>query len=131
LVTNSIAATPFLHSAGSVTAPPSLHFIGRRIDRRAAIISAGQQIPSPRCNLFIVPANLIARCNLFSGLANLIAAPLSFLWAGESHRRATIVSAGQRIPSPRRNHFSGPANPIARRILFSGPANLIPAPQSF
>jgi hypothetical protein len=41
LAATSIAATPFLHLAGSVTAPPSLHLFGRRIDRRATIFSAG------------------------------------------------------------------------------------------
>jgi hypothetical protein len=77
---------------------------------------------------------------------NPIAVPQSFHRAGESHRRATIFSAGRRIPSPRNNHFSGPVNPIAvphsfqlaseshcHATIFSagrqirGPANLIVA----
>jgi hypothetical protein len=102
---DSIAATPFLHSAGSVTAPPSLHLFGRRIDCRATIFSAGRPIPSPRHHLV-------------SGPANPIAAPQSFHRAGEFHRRAAIFSVGRRIPSSRHNLFS--------RLAFS-----IVAPQSF
>jgi len=49
---------------------------------------------------------------------NPIAAPQSFHQADKFHRRAAIISSGQRIPSPSRN-------------LFSRPANSIVAPQSF
>jgi len=129
---DSIAATPFLHSAGSVTAPPSLHLFGRRIDRRATTFSAGRPISSRRHNLFSGPANLIAvpqslqwagesiaMPQLFhSGPVNHIAAPQSFQRAGESHRRAAIFSAGRRITSPRRKHFSRTANPIAAPHSF-------------
>ena len=140
---DSIAATPFLHSAGSVTTPPSLHFLSRCIDRRTTIVSAGRPISS------------LCR-NHFSGPANPIDAPQSFQRAGESHRCAAIISAGQQNPSPVCNHFSGTANLIAQsfqgagkshrrtaiislgwripspsRNLFSRPAHSIVAPQSF
>jgi hypothetical protein len=102
---DSIAATLFLHSAGSVTAPTFLHLFGRCIDCRATIFSAGRPISSPRHNLFSGPANPIATLQ-------------SFQRAGKSYRRAAIISAGRRIPLPRRN-------------LFHRPANLIAMPQSF
>ena len=69
--------------------------------------------------------------NCFSGPANIIAVPQSFQWAGESHRRAAIISAGRQISSPRRNHFSGPAYPIAAPQSFQRAVNPIAALQSF
>ena len=118
----------------------------------------GWQISSPRRYLFCGPVNPIA-------------AQPSFQRASESHRRAAIISvvrriplraaffsAGRQISSRRRNHFSGPENPIAapqsfqqagkshpgatifsagRRTPsplcnhFSGLVNLIAVPQSF
>ena len=113
--------------------------------RRATIFSAGRQIPLQRPNHSACRRIPSPRRNHFSGPANPIAAPPSFQRAGESHRRspqsfqrageshrraaiisvvrqiplrAAFFSAGRQIPSPRRNHFSRPANPIA-------------APQSF
>jgi len=72
----------------------------------------------PCRHLFIRPA-ASPRRNLFIRSAGAsITAPQSFQQAGESHRRAAILSVSRQIPSPRRN-------------LFSGPANLITAPQSF
>ena len=142
-------------AANPITAPPSLHLLGQRSHRHATIFSAGRRIPSPHHHLFSGMANLIAAPQSFqqadeshrgaaivnSGPANPIAAPQSFPQAGKSHRRAAIFSAGRQILSPRRNHFSRPANPITapqssagqqipspRRNLFSGPANPIAAP---
>jgi len=90
---NSIAATPFLHSAGSVTAPPSLYLFGRRIDRRATIFSVGRPISLRHCS--IRPA-ASPRRHLFICLAGAsIAAPQSFQRAGQSHRHAAIISAGR------------------------------------
>ncbi len=74
--------------------------------------------PLPRHYFFIRPA-ASPRRHFFICLAGAsIAVPQSFQRAGQSHRRATIFSAGRPIPSPRCNHFSGPVNHIA-------------APQSF
>ncbi len=69
--------------------------------------------------------------------ANPIAAPPSCQRSGKSHRRATIISVCPRIPSLRRNHFIGPANPIAapqsfhranKPNRFSGPVHPIAKP---
>ena len=68
---------------------------------------------SPRHNLFSGPANSIATQQSFSGPVNPIAVPHSFQLASESHRPATIFSAGRKISSsPFCNIFSGLANPI-------------------
>ena len=72
----------FICSAGaSITAPQSFQRASQS-HRCAAIISAGQQIPSPR------------RYH-FSGPVNHIAVPQSFQRAGESYRRAAIISEGR------------------------------------
>ena len=138
------AATTFSRPANPIAAPPSFQRVDKspcsapiiqragESHRRAAIISAGRQIPLPRHHLFSGPANPIAvRRNHFSVPANPIAAPQSFQWSGKSHcvlhsfqradkfhRRAAIISAGRQIPSPRRNHFSRPANPIVAPPSF-------------
>jgi len=76
------------------------------INEFSLISSFGRRrIPSPRHHLV-------------SGPANPIAVPQYFHQAGESHRRAPIISSGRQIPSPRRNHFIGPANPIAKPQSF-------------
>ena len=112
----------------------------------------------PRRHFFIRPAASPRRHLFICSAGALIAAPQSFQRAGQSHRRATILSAVQQIPSLRRNHFIGPVNsivepqsfqsagefhrratifsvgrrfPSSRRNLFSRPANSIVAPQSF
>jgi len=95
LAATPIGVTPFLHSAGSITAQPSLHSFGRRIESRATIISAGWRISS-------------LRRNHFSGPAKSIAGLQSFQWDGKSHR--PVISGGRQIPSPHRNHFSRPVN---------------------
>jgi hypothetical protein len=79
---NPIAAPHSFLRAGESHCRAAIFSSGRRIDRRAAIFSTGRRIPSPRRNLFIGPANLIA-------------APQSFPRAGESHRRAGIFSSGR------------------------------------
>jgi hypothetical protein len=73
--------------------------------RRAAIISAGRQNPSPHHNLFSGPANPIAACNHFRGPANPIAGPQFFQWASKN-------------PSPRHHLFIRLANPIATPHYF-------------
>jgi hypothetical protein len=105
---------------------------GRQIPLQRPNHSAGRRIPSPRRNHFSGPANPIAAPPSFQRAGESHRrSPQSFQRAGESHRRAAIISvvrqiplraaffsAGRRISSPRRNHFSRPANPIT-------------APQSF
>jgi len=86
--------------------------------RRATIFLAGWLISSPRRYLFC-------------GLANPIAAPPSFQRAGESHHRAAIISVVRRIPLRAAFFSAGRKISLPRRNLFSGPANPIPAPQSF
>ena len=136
---DSIAATPFLHSAGSVTASPSLHsFCGsRRLHCRDTISSFGRQRHRAAISLFVWPAHRSPRHNLFSGPAT----PQSFQRAGQSHRCAAIITVGRRIPLPCRNHFSGPVNHIVapqsfqrageshRRAAFFSTGRQIPSPR--
>jgi hypothetical protein len=144
LAATFVPATPFLHSAGSITAPPSLHLFGRRIDRRATIISviavphsfqrSGESHRRTNINNNN-NNNSTQRHHLFGTFLHSagasIAAPQSFQWAGESHRRAAIISAGRKIPSPRLILFCVPANPIAAPQSFHRAGASIAVPQSF
>jgi len=74
-------------------------------------LSAIRQIPSPRHNYFSVPTNPII-------------APQSFHWAGESHRRATIISPGQQTQSFQRasaSHHQATKSHLSWRIIVLPP----------
>ena len=104
-------------------APPSLHLFGGSINSI-----------HPLRYLFIRSGETSIVATPFLHFGSVTAPPSLHLFGRRIDCCATIFSAGQRISSLCRNHFSRPANPIA--VLqsfqhFSGPANLIAVPQSF
>ncbi len=119
---NSIAASSFLHSAGSKSNHPAAisSFVRRRI-------------PLPRRHFFIRPAvNPItppSSLHSFGDEFHCRDAISSFGW--QRHRAAISSFHRPAHRSPRRNHFSRPANPIAALQSFHRAGESNRALQSF
>ena len=90
-----------LRAVAIIMLPPlDLHLFGGSRHRAAISSFVWQRLSLPRRHSFIRPA-ASPRRHLFICLAGAsIAAPLSFQWAGESHRRAAFFSEVRRLSSP-------------------------------